>query len=301
MIKKVLQLSGFYLFLSFEKFLMLLPKSVRRAFFISLGKLAYTLSKRYKKVVRDNITFIYGDSVDEAFIIKVTKYQFKLLLLNFLQTIESKYYSIDEISKNVTIINDAVIKKVQGEGRPIIFITSHYGAWELGGGLVSALYEPILIVYKKMKNPYFENYLLSSRAKWKMSYVERRGATRTILKRLRSNKSIAILIDTNVNKKETITVNFLGHDVSQIKTTAYFARKFNAALIPALIHTDDDIHYKLEFGEEIVPPKTANEKEDIKVSTQMQTDWLTKEILKKPEPWFWLHRRFKDDYPEIYK
>ena len=299
--KKIFQLSGFYIFLSFEKFLMLLPKGVRRTFFIFLGKLAYILSKRYKKVVRDNIIFVYGDSVNEAFITKVSKYQFKLLLLNLLQTIESKYYSIDEIKKNVTIINDAVIKKVQEEGRPIIFITSHYGAWELGGGLISALYEPLLIVYKKMKNPYFENYLLSSRAKWKISYVERHGATRAILKRLRSNKAIAILIDTNINKKEAITVNFLGHDVSQIKTTAYFARKFNAAIIPVLIHSDDDIHHQLEFAEEIVPPKTSDEKEDIKVSTQMQTDWLTKEILKRPEPWFWLHRRFKDDYPEIYK
>jgi len=50
-----------------------------------------------------------------------------------------------------------------------------------------------------------------------------------------------------------------------------------------------------------VPPKTDNEEEDIRISTQMQTDWLSAEILKAPEPWFWLHRRFKDDYPEVYR
>lgn len=299
--KNISQAVGFYLFIAFEKFLMFLPKKVRRSFFIGLGTFAYHASKRYRKVVRDNLLFIYADKADEAFIERVTRYQFKLLMLNFLQTIESRYYSVEEMAKKVTFENDAVIKKAQAEGRPIIFVTSHYGAWELGGNMLSALYEPILIVYKKMKNPYFENYLLSSRAKWKMSYAERHGAMRAILKTLRAKKATAILIDTNVKKDESIKVDFLGHSVSQIKTTAYFARKLNAALIPSLIHTDDDENYTIKFYDEIVPPKTEDEAEDIRVSTQMQTEWLSQEILKKPEPWFWLHRRFKDDYPEIYK
>jgi len=292
---------GFYLFLALEKFLMLLPRKSRRGFFIALGKFAYLVSKRYKKVVRDNLVFVYGEDVDEEFVIRTTKYQFKLLMLNFLQTIESRYYPVEEMAKKVTFENDEVIKKVQKENRPIIFVTSHYGAWELGGNMLSVTYAPILIIYKKMKNPYFEKYLLSSRAKWKMTYAERHGAMRAILKTLRGGGATAILIDTNVKKDESVKVEFLGHEVSQIKTTAYFARKLNAALIPSLIHTDDDENYTIKFYDEIVPPKTDNEEEDIKVSTQMQTEWLSKEILKKPEPWFWLHRRFKEDYPEIYK
>jgi len=291
---------GFYLFLAFEKFLMILPKGVRRAFFLGLGKFAYWFPTRYKNVVRENIIFVYGNDISEEFIIKNTKYAFKLLLLNFLHTIEGRYYSVEEISKNITFENREIVEKAQREGRPIIFVTAHYGAWELAGSMLSALIEPILIVYKKMKNEKFEEYLLSARSKWRINYVQRHGATRGILKQLRSGKSIAILIDTNVNKKEAISVDFLNHPVSQIKTTAYFARKFDAALIPTLVHTDDDKHYTIKFYDEIVPPKTDNADEDIRVSTQMQTEWLSKEILKDPKPWFWLHRRFKTDYPEIY-
>ena len=292
---------GFYLFLALEKFLMLLPRKVRRAFFIGLAYFAYLVSKRYKNVVRANIKFVYGDDVSEEFITTTTKYAFKLLLLNFLHTMEGRYYSIEEIAQSIEFKNEDVVKKAQAEGRPIVFITSHYGAWELGGSMISALLEPLLIVYKKMNNPYFEHYLLSSRAKYRIKYVERHGAMRGILKQLRSGGSIALLIDTNVNKKEAITVDFLNKPTSQIKTTAYFARKFDAAIIPVLIHTEDDEKYTIEFSEEIIPPKTEDEEQDIQVSMQMQTDWLTQEIFKRPEPWFWLHRRFKEDYPEIYK
>lgn len=292
---------GFYSFLLLEKFLMLLPRKVRRAFFVGLSFFAYKISKRYNKVIRQNLQFVYGDNLDEEFIQEIAKNSFRQLLLNFLHTMEIRYYSIEELSKLVSFENDEILTKVREQKRPIVFITAHYGSWEFAGAMLSALREPFVTIYKKMKNKYFEEYLLSSRSKSRMEYVERNGATRGILKTLRSGKSVAILIDTNVNKKEAITVDFLGKPTSQIKTTAYFARKFNAALIPALIHENDDETYTIKFYDEIVPPKTDNEEEDIRVSTQMQTDWLSAEILKAPKPWFWLHRRFKDDYPEAYK
>lgn len=292
---------GFYAFLILEKFLMLLPKKTRRSFFTSLGFIAYKLSKRYNKVVRDNVKFIYGDDVSQEFIEDIAKASFRQLLLNVLHTMEIRYYSIEELAKKVSFENDDVLKKAQEQKRPIIFISGHYGSWELAGTILAALRQPFLTVYKKMNNKYFEEYLLGSRSKSHMQYVEKNGATRSLLKHLRSRGSLLLLIDTNINKKEAITVDFLGKATSQIKTTAYLARKFDAALIPALIHTTDDENFVIKFYDEIIPPKTDDVEEDIRVSTQMQTDWLSEEILKNPKPWFWLHRRFKNDYPEIYK
>ena len=296
-----MQAVGFYLFLAFEKFLMFLPKKVRRTFFEFLGWLAYKLSKRYGRVVEQNLDFVFQGKLDANTVDEYKRYAFKQMLLNFLHTMESRYYTPDEIVANIEFENLEIVKEVQKQNRPIIFVTAHYGSWELAGRALSYSVEPILIIYKKMKNKYFENYLLSSREKWKMSYAERHGATRAMMKTMRANKAMAILIDTNVNKKEAVKVEFLGHQVSQIKTTAYFARKYNAALIPALIHTKDDKHFTIRFDDEIIPPKTEDEEHDIFVSTQMQTAWLSKKILKEPKPWFWLHRRFKEDYPEIYK
>lgn len=296
-----MQLIGFYLFLAFEKFLMFLPRSWRKSFFYGLGTFAYHVSKRYGRVVEQNVKFVYGEDVSPEFIDNIKRKSFKQMMLNFMHTMESRYYTPEEIMQKVKFENLEVVQKAQKENRPIIFVTGHYGSWELAGRSISFGVEPILIVYKKMKNPYFENYLLSSRQKWKMSYAERHGAMKAMLKTLRSGGAMAILIDTNVNKKEAIEVEFLGHQIGQIQTTAYFARKFNAALIPGLIHTEDDENFTIKLYDEIIPPKTDDEKEDLRISTQMQTDWLSKEILKSPEPWFWLHRRFKEDYPQIYK
>ena len=81
----------------------------------------------------------------------------------------------------------------------------------------------------------------------------------------------------------------------------YLARKFNSAIIPVTIRTDDEENYTLMIFDEIPVEKTENEKEDILKATQLQADWLSGLITKEPKFWFWLHRRFKGEYPEIYK
>jgi KDO2-lipid IV(A) lauroyltransferase len=110
---------GFYTFLILEKFLMLLTKKVRKAFFVGLGFFAYKVSKRYNKVIRQNLQFVYGDNIDEEFIEKISRNAFKQLLLNFLHTMEIRYYSIEELSKKVNFENEEVLKKAQSENRPI--------------------------------------------------------------------------------------------------------------------------------------------------------------------------------------
>ena len=293
---------GFYTFLIFEKFLMLLPKKLRRAFFISLANIAYLLSKRYSKVVRQNLEFVYGDNLDEKFIDEITKYSYKSLLLNFLYTLEGHYYGVEDIAKKVKFENLEIIQKIQEQKRPIIFVTAHYGAWELGAQILSACVEPIMVVYKGMNNKYFNDYLLASRVKWKMDYAEKHGAAKEIVKRLRAKKAVAILMDINVNSQNGVAVEFLNHLTLQLKSPAYFARKFDAALIPILIHADEnDENYTIKVYDEIIPPCTDDVENDILIATQMEASWLSQEILKNPKPWFWLHRRWKNDYPALYK
>ena len=109
------------------------------------------------------------------------------------------------------------------------------------------------------------------------------------------------MIDTGINKKDGLKVEFMGKFVHQTSTPAYLARKFNAAIIPVIMTTDDEENYTLEFFNEIKVQKSEDEQADILKATQLQADWLTKLITDEPKFWFWIHRRFKSDYPEIYK
>lgn len=292
---------GFYIFLALEKLLMLLPHSWRKALFLGLANLAYHLDKKHRLIIRQNMEFVYGEDVDDELVEEVSRYGYKSLALNFLHTVEGRYMSPDAFREKITFENLEYVEKVQAEGRPIVFVTSHFGEWEISGSATSAFVEPIMIIYKKMSNLYFQKYLLESRAKVRMSAAERHGALKALVKQMRQKKSTALLIDTNISKHDGITVDFLGKPTTQITTPAFLARKFDAALIPGIVYTEDHEHYTVRFFPEIEMKKSDDEKADIQEATQKMTDWLTQVIYDDPKQWFWMHRRWKTDYPEIYE
>ena len=292
---------GYKVFLLLESFLMLLPKSFRKAFFSFLAKIAYYITPKYRKIVRQNLDFAFDGTMSDAEIEAITKYSFKNLLFNFLHLMELRHMSHETLAKKVTIQNKEAVEKVHKEGRAVIYVTTHYSSWELGGASIGAFIEPLGAVYKKMKNSLYETWVLDARARFGNTNLEKSKVVKPLIKLIKSGKASGLLIDTNINQREGTLVNFMGKPIRQVTTPAYLARKFNAAIIPVTMRTDDDEHYTLMLFDEIPVEKTDDEVADIQKATQLQADWLTQLITKEPKFWFWLHRRWKNENPEIYQ
>ncbi|WP_455756809.1 lipid A biosynthesis lauroyl acyltransferase [Sulfurimonas sp.] len=291
---------GFKLLLIFEKVLMALPKSWRKNFFSFLANIGYYISKRYRNVSHQNLDFIFKDkmSVDEKE--KITKYAFKNLLFNFLHAMELRHITKEELQKRITIDNIEAIERVHAEGRAVIYVTTHYSSWELGGASIGAFIEPLIAVYKKMKNQVYQDWLLEARDSFGNISMEKTNVVKPLVKNIKNGMACGLLIDTNISNKEGVMVEFMGKKIRQTSTPAFLARKFNAAIIPVTIRTDDEDNYTLMLFDEIKVEKTDDAEADILKTTQLQADWLGELIKKEPKFWFWLHRRFKNDYPEIY-
>jgi len=292
---------GFKIFLLLENFLMMLPRCVRKSFFTFLATIAYYLSSRYRKIGFINLDFIFGDRLSQKQKQEIVKYSFRNLLLNFLHLMEIRHMSKEDLAKRVTIKNMEAVQKAHSEGRGIVYVTPHYCAWELGGASIGAFAEPIAAVYKKMKNQDYQKWTLESREKFGNISLEKSNVVRPLVKLVKNGAGSGILIDTGINKREGLKVEFMGKYVHQTSTPAYLARKFNAAIIPVIMTSGDEENYTLEFFDEIPVQHTEDEQADILNATQLQADWLTKLITDEPKFWFWIHRRFKSDYPEIYK
>lgn len=291
---------GFKLFLLLEKSLMALPSSWRKAFFLTLASLGYALSKRYRDVSYKNLEYAFDNTLSEEQKKEITKYAFKNLMFNFLHAMELRHMDKETLSKKVTVFNKEAVDRVHAEGRAVIYVTTHYSSWELGGASIGAFIEPLIAVYKKMKNQEYENWLLEARGAFGNISMEKTNVVKPLLRNLKKGLACGILIDTNINNKEGVIVEFMGKKIRQTSTPAYLARKFNAAIIPVTVRTDDEENYTLMLFDEIKVENSEDEQADIQKATQLQADWLTTLIQKEPKFWFWLHRRWKNDQPEIY-
>ncbi len=292
---------GYKSLLILEKILMALPSGMRKSFFTLLGFVGYIASKKYRNVVRANLNYAFDNSMSEQEIKKITKYSFKNLMYNFLHLMEIRHMSPWQLEKKVSVKNREIIEKIHQENRAIIYVASHYCSWELGGISLGYFLEPVAAVYKKMKNQEYEEWLLDARSHFGNTNLEKTNVIKPLIKLIKQHKASGILIDTNINPREGIMINFMGKPLRQTSSPAYLARKFGAAIVPVSIRTDDEEHYELIVHEEIPVEKTEDEKADILKATQLQADWLTKLITNEPKFWFWLHKRWKNDKPEIYK
>jgi KDO2-lipid IV(A) lauroyltransferase len=292
---------GYKALLILEKILMLLPKKARKAFFTFLGWVAYKVSRKYQNVVRRNLEYAFNGTKTENEIEYITRYSFKNLMYNFLHLMELRHMTQTDLEAKISVKNREIIEKIHAQDRAVIYIASHYCAWELGAVSVGHFLEPIAGVYKKMKNSEYEGWLLEARSRFGNTNLEKSNVIKPLIKLIKSKKASGILIDTNINPREGVMVEFMGKPLRQTSSPAYLARKFGAAIVPVSIRTDDEEHYELTVHEEIPVEKSDDEKADIQKATQLQADWLSNLIKEEPKFWFWLHKRWKSDYPELYK
>ena len=186
---------GYKLLQIVEFILMHLPKNLRKAFFTFLAFLAYHLSPKYRKIVKNNLDFAFDNKMSSREIEQITKYTFKNLLYNFLHLMEIRHMKEDELKSKITIINKEAVDRVHKDNRAVIYATSHYCAWELGAASMSLLIEPIAAVYKKMKNSTYEAWLLESRAKFGNTNLEKNKVIKPLIRLIKNKKASGILID----------------------------------------------------------------------------------------------------------
>jgi KDO2-lipid IV(A) lauroyltransferase len=126
---------GFKFFLLFEKFLMVMPKKLRKSFFVLLANMAYYLSSRYRNIGYINLDFIYEDTISQEKKKEIIKYSFKNLLLNFLHLMELRHMSKEELEQkgNYKKYRSCSSSSQRGKSHHICNVSLlRLGAWSSG-------------------------------------------------------------------------------------------------------------------------------------------------------------------------
>ena len=290
---------GYRLFLLFDWFLMHQPKNWRKSIFTTLSALAHLLAASRNRIIKANVDFAFGGSLDSQTKKEIEAYCYRNLALNFLQTMENRRNNAQEIASIVTFENRSVVDALLSEGRGIIFVSAHFGNWELGGAALSSLITPVSSIYKEFSTSAFDPYLLEARTNHRMELAEKNGALKHIAKALKNGRSILLMIDQASNARVGVKTLFFGHETYHTSSAASLSAKFNAPIVGVYITSEDEEHYNVRFELPIVVE--SSDLGAIIEATQKQVDGLEKVIREHPKLWFWCHKRWKGEYKEIYK
>lgn len=288
----------FRLFLLLDAVLMRLPHSWRRILFTSLARLARFLAPSRNRVIRQNLHFAFADTLDEKEMDEIEHYCYRNLGLNLLQVMENRHYTMEDFSKRVTFENREYVDALLAQGRSMIFISAHFGNWEIGATALSALITPTTSIYKAFKREEFDPYLLESRTPHGMDLAEKSGALKHLTRALKNGGSVSLMIDQSSNSRHGVAVDFFSHPTYHSSTPAILSYKYNAPIVALYILTDDEENFTIRFEKPI--EVESDDVQGILKATQEQASTLEKIIRANPKFWFWCHKRWKSDYPEIY-
>ncbi len=285
-----------------KNFLSILPRFLRKQFLICLSKLFYYLDKKHRRIVYANLEFAFGDEYtheEREKISKKTFQNFTFYLFDFIVSIDR---TEDELRNMIEFEDEHILENAIKEGKKVIAVSAHYSNFELILKAMGAFFIPLTTVREKIYNSPSLNAMLEKNVQtMNVDMVPKIGALRGLVGALKRGRAIAIAVDQNTESKHGILIDFFGKKARHTPSASQLARKFDAVLLPIFVTTDDYKKYRMKFYPPIEINKTDDEEADILRLTQAQADITEKVVRERPDEYFWLHKRWKNQYPEIYK
>jgi len=179
----------------------------------------------------------------------------------------------------------APLAQAKSDGRPVLFVTGHFGNHEAPrqalvhrGYTIGGLYRPIA-------NPYFnahyeQNMLAMSGA----VFAQGPRGTAGFMRMLKTGGMGTLLFDVRATSFPKIS--FLGQPAHTATSVAQIALKLDALVVPYFgIRQPDGLSFHVAVEEPIPLTTPEDMMRDV-------TDRLEARIIANPEQWFWVHRRW---------
>jgi KDO2-lipid IV(A) lauroyltransferase len=270
----------------------LLPRGALRAMGSTLGLLGYLLDGRHRRIALENLRQAYGEELTPAEARGVARACWRHYGRITIESLAFPRMSKADLGRSVLCEGMENIREVMGRRKGALVFTGHFGHWELAGLMTGYLGIPLSVVARPLDNPLLERMLARLRGHSGNRVIHKRNAVREILKSLRQNRAVAIVIDQDV-LSGGVFVPFFGRLASTTPALATLALRTGAPLMPVYCVPETGGRYRIVYGAPITVTDSGDREADVLRITAECTAILEGWVRQRPELWLWMHRRWK--------
>ncbi len=175
----------------------------------------------------------------------------------------------------------------------LIFVSGHFGNWEVVGYIMATLGFPTVSVARPLDNKYVNDYIMGVRERTGQSILHKKGATQSVDDILASGGALSFIADQDAGPKG-VFADFFHRPASTYKSIGLLAMRHRTPIIVGYgKRLAED--YRFEIGiQRIIYPGQWDDKDDpLKWITQQYTTSLEEVIRRSPGQYLWVHRRWK--------
>lgn len=182
------------------------------------------------------------------------------------------------------------LQQAAAAGQGVVLMSLHFTTLEIGAALLGRV-ATIDGMYREHRNAAFDYVQRRGRERHNADAVAvEREDVRSMLKSLRKGRAIWYAPDQDYGRKASVFVPLFGVPAATVTATATFARLGKAQVVPfTQTRLPGGKGYQLTIHAPLQDfPSGADEADALRIN-----QWVEQEILRQPEQYMWVHRRFK--------
>ena len=251
----------------------------------AIGKLIYPFMKKLRETAYSNISNCFPEKKQPQVTLLV-KQHFDAIGISLFETANAYYGSDRKIKKLLSINNKHFFSDALKDEGGIILLCSHFMPLMLGSRAL-LLENSIANVYRPQNNKLFDKVMVKGYTKNGAVMIKSKD-TRSILKAIKNSLPIWYAPDQDLGINNSVFAPLFGIETATASATARLAKNNNTRVIPySFIRTKHG--YEMSFDK---PIKNYPSNDPIKDATTTNKI-LENQIIKAPEQYLWIHRRFK--------
>jgi len=273
-----------------------LPGPFVRSLGTFIGLASYTLDRRHRRIAERNlaVAFPIRSVRERRTIVRGAFMHFGQLLFELLKF---STLSNEELMTRVEFEGDERVRLAYAHGNGVLFVTGHFGFWELHAIVHALQFEPIGVVARALDNPYVNDLLERIRQRTGTFVLYRQGTIRRVLRTLEFGHGVAVLIAQHIQSRDAIFVDFFERPAATTSAVAALALRTGARVIPVFALPLGGGRYRMIYEHAVEPPDRDTD-EAVREFTQRCTDVLEMYVRRHPELWLWMHRRWREGESE---
>src|SRR6201986_534405 len=173
--------------------------------------------------------------------------------------------------------------EARARGKGVLFLTAHFGGWEMGSFVHSLNGNPMNIVVRPLDNPYVDAMVDRYRTLHGNRTFGKQDFARGLLSAMKRGEVVGILMDTNMTPPQGAFVDFFGIPACTATGVARVALHTGAAVLPAFTIWDKELgKYKIRFDPALQLTRTGNDEADAVANTALFTKVIEDYARKYP-------------------
>ncbi len=261
------------------------------------GKFLYHFIPVRRQVILENLRRVYGEYISEDEIVQLAQAHYAHLWRLCREFVRFRWLSHERKMAMVHIENVEAFAGALGQNKGVLILTGHFGNWEVAT-IAGLNHYPQMrgrfhFVRRAIKPQWLDALVTRRFNEAGFGVFPKRGSLDAMLDRLAAGDAIVFPFDQHARPPDGVAVDFFGHPAWTFKSLAIIALATGAPVLLASSWRESSGKHVLRFEDPMAPIECENTGEAIRRNTRAYNAALERAILRRPEQWYWVHRRWK--------